>query len=192
MTLMPIDVSALLEARSPRFRRSGSATIVLILSLVFACVLAPDIAAQESSDVAQDPWLMGASIGVPGEGTSPAADLMTLALQAVRVEPGRLGAEVAAGISPRFLFSGVLGVGARAGLVLPVELSKRALLLPSVGTGLIGAFGGSTGGVIPGLNAGASVVAFGQGATAYRAGVTLHRLQDSRSTLWLFEFGFLR
>lgn len=171
-----MDVSALFEARSPRLRRRGRATIILVLSLVFACLHSPDIAAQESSEVATDPWLMGASIGIPGEGTSPAGDLMTLALQAVRVEPGHLGAEVAAGISPRFLFSGVLGVGARAGIVLPVELSGRAFLLPSVGTGLIGAFGGSTGEVTPGLNAGASVLLFGEGAAAFRVGLTLHQL----------------
>lgn len=189
---MPIDDSALSETPSPRFRRSGSATIVLALAFVFVFLLWLDVAAQESSEVTPDPWLMGASIGIPGEGTSPAADLVTLALQAVRVEPGRLGPEVVAGVSPRFLFSGILGVGARAGIVLPFELSERAFLLPSVGTGLIAAFGGATGGVIPGLNAGASVVAFGEGATAFRAGITLHRLRDSRSMLWLFEFGFVR
>lgn len=149
------------------------------------------LSAQTPTEAHPSAWLIGASVGVPGYGSDLEPELFTVGAHATRVEPGRLGGDFAVGTMPRFLVEGVLPLGARAGLVLPLELSENLLLVPSGGASMIAALGGGGGLAELGLNVGAAALVLSEGSTGLRAGITWHRFRDLDGAVWLLELGFV-
>ena len=139
----------------------------------------PDSVRQTGSD-----WAVGASVGFLNSVQSS-----TLGLNLTQLRPGRLGGDFSIGTMPRVLVEGVVPLGARAGLALPVILDSRVLLVPSAGVSALGVASSSGGGGTVGLNAGMAVMVFGTGSLGLRTGVTFHEFGDIRSRICLLEFG---
>jgi hypothetical protein len=92
---------------------------------------------------------------------------------------------------PRLLAEGVVVVGVRAGVALPLAIGRDVLLLPSGGASLIGGAGGGGGAALAGFNAGIAAVVFGTSSVGLRTGVTWHRFEGANGTIWLLEVGFV-
>lgn len=153
---------------------------------------APSPCARPQADTAswlRGDWLFGGSFGVPGADGQPEVALFTVGFNWTRARPGRLGADFALGTMPRALAEGVLVLGFRGGVALPVEVMPRMLVLPSAGVSLIGAVAHGGGGATSGFNAGVATVLFGEGSVGLRSGVTWHAFEDARRPVWLFEVG---
>lgn len=159
------------------------------LTLLLLSVSGTSLSAQTSTESHPSAWLIGASIGVPGHGSNLEPEFFTVGAHATRVEPGRPGGDFAVGTMPRVLMEGVLPVGARAGLALPLELSENLLLVASGGASMIAALGGGGGLTELGLNFGAAALVLNEGSTGLRAGITWHRFRDLDGTVWLLELG---
>jgi hypothetical protein len=108
-----------------------------------------------------------------------------------QMRPGRLGADFAIGTMPRAFAFGAGVLGARAGVVLPIAPSADVLFLPSAGVSLVGGAGEGGGGAIGGFNAGAAMVLW-TNDVGFRSGITWHRFQDFRESVWLVEIGIVR
>jgi hypothetical protein len=93
---------------------------------------------------------------------------------------------------PNLLIHGVLPIGARAGLTLPVALSDHVFLLPSAGASLISTMGDDVDFAEPGLNIGAAAMLLNSNSTGLRAGITLNRFRNVGGTVVLFELGIVR
>ncbi|HEX7049048.1 MAG TPA: hypothetical protein VF188_02460 [Longimicrobiales bacterium] len=170
-----------------RFLRSVGAALLL------AAVPSGGLFAQPPVNEEPSNWLVGASLGVPGVDPSQLeSELFTVGVHATRVVPGRLGGDFAVGTMPRILFDGVLPLGARAGLALPLALSENVLLVPSGGASLVAALGSDGGSADAGLNVGGAAMVLGEGYGGLRAGFTWHWFRDRGGPVWLLEFGFVR
>lgn len=150
------------------------------------------VAPVQDSTGSGDAWLSGLMVGLPGAGVSYEPGLFTIGGQWTRVRPGRPGLDLAIGTMPRALQAGVVLVGTRAGVALPVDLASGVLVLPSAGVSALGAAGTAGGGVALGLTAGLSAAAVGAGGTGARAGITWHFLSEMRQPVWLLEVGLVR
>jgi len=168
-----------------------SRQIVLLGGLV--CLFASNADAQrpltDSSTTARN-WLVGASVGMPGYESEPVPELFTIGMNFTQMRPGRFGADFAIGTMPRAFAFGAGVLGARAGVVLPIAPSADVLFLPSAGVSLVGGAGEGGGGAIGGLNAGAAIV-FWTADVGFRSGITWHRFQDFRESVWLVEIGIV-
>jgi hypothetical protein len=174
------------SARNAIFRASARAAALLV-ALVF--LGANDLRAQDSTAARRGSWMVGGSIGMLGSGTQLApAELMTIGVHFTQVRPGRLGADISVGTIPRTLSDGIVAVGARLGVALPLAVAPGVLLLPSAGFSLIGAAGGGGAGGTAGYNVGGAAV-FGTGPVGFRTGITWHHMDFSNSALWLLEVG---
>jgi hypothetical protein len=146
--------------------------------------------AQEPTPAVRDGWIVGGLVGVPGWETNVIPELFTIGVGATRLQPNRLGVDLALGTMPRAVAEGVVVLGARVGGAVPLALGRDAFLIPSVGLSGIGGVGGGgvggAGGVYAGL---ATVVA--TGSLGFRAGVTGHRFNGFRGTVWLVELGLM-
>ena len=172
--------------------RSRALALGLILLVGGVSVDAQTVSADTSIRVqARGDWLIGASIGVPGYGTEPVAELFTVGIHWTQLRPGKLGADFSLGTMPRVLAEGVAVVGFRVGGAVPLALSPGVVLLPSAGASLIGGAGPDGGGGLFGLNAGVAAVLFRTSATGLRTGITWHQFQESRGAIWLVEIGFV-
>lgn len=163
----------------------------------------PPLAAQDTTRVAQDTataapdtmllqrgvWMNGASIGLPAVGLEVGPELFTIGFHRTRVRSDHPGSDFSIGIMPRFLAEGLIAVGARAGLALPLALSSNAVLLPSAGVSFIGVTGIGGGNALAGLNAGVAALMLDEGMAGVRVGITWHRFREL--TVWLVEFGFM-
>lgn len=159
-------------------------------ALLLVCTSTFSLAAQEPVDGQRSSWFVGGSIGVPGYALNPEPQLFTIAGHGTQVQPGRLGADIFMGIMPRLLMSDGFVVGARGGVVLPVALSEKILLLPSGGASFIGEL--SSGGLSKGLNVGVATLIHKESSLGFRAGITWHRFQNFSDAVWLMEFGLVR
>ncbi len=137
-------------------------------------------------------WLFGASVGVPGYEGEAVPELFTVGVHWTQLRPGRPGVDLAIGTMPRVLAEGFAAVGARAGVALPLALSRGAVLLPSAGVSLLGGVGAGGGGGTTGLNAGVAAVLGPAGGAGLRTGVTWHRFGEAGGGLWLVEVGVVR
>jgi hypothetical protein len=137
-------------------------------------------------------WLTGASIGVPAYEGDAVTEMLTIGVHWTQLRPGRLGADFSLGTMPRALAEGVVVVGARGGVALPLALSSGVLVLPSAGVSFVGGVGAGGGGATAGLNAGIAAVLFGASSVGLRTGVTWHRFGNSESAVALWEIGFVR
>lgn len=132
------------------------------------------------------------SVGVPGSPGNPFFELATLGVQWTDVEPGRAGLDLAVGTIPRLLPEGLFGLGARGGIVRPIELGTRSVLLPSAGLSFIGLAGPGGGGGAFGLHAGLAAVHFPEGAAfGVRPGISAHRFAGATEAVWLAEIGLV-
>jgi hypothetical protein len=152
---------------------------------------APPVAA-DSTGPARVGWLVGASIGLPGAGGEAAPSLFTVGAHVTQLRPGRPGVDLAVGTVPRALAEGVVALGARAGVGLPLALSRGVLVLPSAGASLLGGVGAGGVGGTAGLHAGVAAVVLPASTVGLRAGVTWHRFEETGGGLWLLEVGFVR
>jgi len=143
----------------------------------------------DSSTIAHD-WLIGASVGLPGYEREPAPELFTIGMNFTQMRPGRFGADFAIGTMPRAFAFGAGVLGARAGVVLPIAPTPDVLFLPSAGVSLVGGAGEGGSAAIGGLNAGAAMV-FWTNDVGFRSGITWHRFQDFRESVWLVEIGIV-
>jgi hypothetical protein len=167
---------------------SASARTARLLAVV-ALLGARDLRAQDSTAAPRGSWMIAGSIGMLGSGTQLApAELMTIGVHFTQVRPGRLGADISVGTIPRALADGIVAVGARLGVALPLAVTPGVLLLPSAGFSLIGAAGGGGAGGTAGYNVGGAAV-FGTGPVGFRTGITWHHMNFSNSALWLLEVG---
>lgn len=162
--------------------------------LIAACLSAASVVAhaQDTTSVQRGAWAVGGSIGLPGYATRPEPKAFTIGVHGTQVQPGRLGADIYAGVLPYVLTVGMLAVAGRGGLVLPLAVSEDVLLLPSGGASVIGAFGAGGAGAQPGLNIGATALVFNEGSTGFRASITWHRFRGANAGIWLVEIGFVR
>lgn len=170
--------------------------IALLITLLAAS--ARDVTAQEpipardSLRVAPRQWIAGVSIGVPGFGGEPFPTLLTVGGHWTQLNIGRLGADFSVGIVPRTLIDGIIAVGARGGVALPLAVSPRMLLLPSAGVSGVGAVGSGGALGVKGFNTGLTAVLMAPDGTGVRSGITWHRFNDAREALWLLELGVVR
>jgi hypothetical protein len=146
-------------------------------------------AAQDTTTKARSDWLVAGSFGVPGAGSDAVPELMTVAVQWTQMRPGRLGGDFSLGTAPRILVEGALAMGLRAGVALPLELSRNLFLLPSGGVSLLTLMSDEAGAGVAGWNTGVAAVVLGRSSVGLRTGITWHRFQDSSSAVWLAEFG---
>jgi hypothetical protein len=87
---------------------------------------------------------------------------------------------------PYVMGLGVLPLGLRAGVALPVSVAPHLLFIPSTGLSLLGIAGPGAVGGTGGVNAGASAVLYA-GRVGLKTSLTGHRFTAMRGTVWLFE-----
>ena len=165
------------------FGRSVAVCLLLLIANVGA-------SAQSAPD--DDHGLLtGVLIGMPGYKGALIPQLFTIGAQFTRVREGRPGADIAIGTMPYVMTAGVLPLGLRVGVTVPVVPASHFLLLPSVGLSLIGAVGPGGGAGFGGINFGLANVLLATPSVGLRTGVTFHGFTDVRGAVWLAEVGFV-
>lgn len=167
---------------------ASAAHRLALCALSLACTATSLTAQDEASR--RDGWIVGPLLGVPGVGSEPFTQAFTLGVGGTRLVPDRPGADLAIGLVPRFLQDGALVLGARAGIGLPLALTRDVFFVPSAGLSAAGGVGSGGGGGTAGVYAGAAAVV-ASGALGFRAGITLHRFGEGNGTLWLMELGLM-
>jgi len=172
--------------------RHRTAAQVLIALCCAARVGAQDTTTSRGDTAKSEPggMMVGFALGVPGSQDGPIPMLFTAGANFTQVRPNHLGADVSVGTMPYILSFGVVPLGLRVGVALPVSVAPHVLLIPSTGVSLIGAIGPGGGGGLAGANAGASAV-FHVQQVGLKTGITWHGFSDMRGTVWLLEFGFV-
>lgn len=161
-------------------------------TLFMLCTGIAPAAAQNESEARSATWLHGASIGLPGYGDETAVGLFTIGFHGTRIEHARPGFDYSVNTMPRLLTEGVLVLGARAGVALPLALSHDLILLPSLGGTFIGGMAwGDAGGAFGG-NAGLAAFILNERARGLRVGASWHKFGGLGGTPWLLELGFVR
>ena len=175
-------------------RYDGTRTAMLRASLFAVMLLSTAtnrLAAQDSMIVRRGGWAVGGSLGMLGYGSQAAPlELTTVGVHFTQLRPGSIGADISLGTMPRAMVEGVVLLGVRVGVTVPVQVAPGVLLLPSAGATVIGAGGMETTGGAVGYNLGGAAV-FGPGPIAFRTGLTRHQLQDLRGGFWLLEVGIV-
>src|SRR2546423_15272242 len=105
------------------------ALIALLLAAARAGAQSPP-ATTDSAKHAAEGWIYGASLGIPGYRSTPAAELFTFGFNFTQLRPGRLGADFSLGTIPSVAVAGFIPIGARAGVAFPLA-AGAGLLLPS-------------------------------------------------------------
>lgn len=176
--------------------RAPARRIALIIAPLLtsaANLFAQDLSsAQDSPGTRRSEWLVGISLGVPGHEDEFIPELLTMGVHWTQLRAGRMGADFSLGTVPRALGEGVLVLGARGGIALPLAVSPGILLLPSAGVSILGGVGVAGAGGIVGLNAGVAAVLLQTDAAGLRTGVTWHRFGETGEALWLVEVGLVR
>jgi hypothetical protein len=141
-------------------------------------------------------WMLGGTLMIPPAG----AEFFAVGLTAATARPLRLGTDLAFGIVPRALASGLFAAGVRANLAVPLPLGSNTLLIPSAGVSLLGAgsalgFAGARG-----YNGTIAMVGFGKPiadrsrAIGFRVAYSAHTFGDLASVplLHVLEVGIVR
>jgi hypothetical protein len=158
-----------------------------VLTLLLSLVIGVRADAQDSTKIG---WMTGISLGVPGYRHEAIPQAFTFGGNFTRVHPGHLGPDFSIGTMPIAIGFGIVPVGARAGLALPLAVAPHLLVIPSAGASAIAALSPGPAGGLAGLNAGiATVVHAGGGGV--RAGITWHGFANMQGAVWLIEFGFV-
>lgn len=153
--------------------------------------VASTLGAQDSSRVRDGQWLTGFSVGVPGYGQEAEPALFTAGVNFTQLRPFRPSADFSFGTMPRVLMEGVMVLGVRAGVAVPLALSPGVFILPSGGVSLVGAAAGGGGGAEAGVNGGLAAVFLGKNGPGLRVGMTWHKFRETRGALWLLEIGIV-
>jgi len=157
--------------------------------LILSVALATTAHAQRPDSISSlRDWVIGVSAGIPGYEREPVPALFTVGLTVSQTKPGRLGADFSIGTMPYAFTAGAAVLGARAGVVLPLSPSADVSFLPSAGVSVVAGGGEGGAAAVAGLNTGIATILW-TGDTGLRAGITWHRFQDFRATIWLMEFG---
>jgi hypothetical protein len=163
-------------------------SIAVCLSLLIAKVGAGAQAAVDDDDHG---WLTGVLLGLPGYKGEVEPRLFTIGAQFTQVRKGRPGTDIAIGTMPYVMSAGVIPLGMRLGVTVPMLPASRLLVLPSVGLSLVGVVGPGGGAGIGGPNAGLATVLLATPSFGLRTGVTFHGFTDVRGAVWLAEVGFV-
>lgn len=167
--------------------RVSSRVLVRLVAALAGAVPAAAVA-QDSVATHDRGWLTAFSVGVPGLGDEAFPDLFTLGAQFTRVRHARPGADLAFGVLPRALEYGLLAIGLRGGLGLPLVVGRSLTIIPSAGVSAVVAMAAGEGGGIAGAQAG---LAAQLGARrGLRVGMTWHQFGEGR--IWLLEVGIAR
>src|SRR5689334_1486917 len=135
-------------------------------------------------------WMSGFSLGLPGSSEGAIPQLFTVGASFTQVRPNHLGGDVSIGTMPYVAAYGLIPIGVRVGLALPVNPVPHVLLIPTGGVSFIGAWSPGGGGALAGVNAGGSAV-FYTGQIGMKTSLTLHHFADTHEAVWLFEWGFV-
>lgn len=158
------------------------------LALALVTLVAGNALAQDAPALPETYWLAGMSVGIPSADGQTEPELATIGAHWTKVRPGRLGPDISIGTMPRVVAAGLMVVGVRAGVALPLTLAPGLVMLPSGGISLIGVASTGGAGGVAGFNAGAAAVLYGS-RLGVRTGLTWHRFQGSASGVWLMEIG---
>jgi hypothetical protein len=162
---------------------------VAVCLLLLTADLSAD--AQAESGVDDHGWLTGVLVGLPGYKSEVVPQLFTIGAQFTRVRKGYPGADIAIGMMPYAVSAGVIALGMRVGVAVPLAPAPRLLVLPSAGASLVAAGGPGGGAGIAGANIGLATVLLATRSFGLRTGVTFHGFPDVRGTYWLAEVGFV-
>ena len=165
------------------------ALIVLLLAAARAGAQSPP-AKTDSAKHSAEGWIYGASLGIPGYRSTPAAELFTFGFNFTQLRPGHLGADFSLGTIPSVAVAGIIPIGARAGVAFPLAAGPYLLVLPSAGVSTIIAMGPGDGAGVGGINAGIATIAHA-GPLGLRTGITWHGLANTSGAIWLLEIGFV-
>ena len=165
------------------------ALIALLLAAARAEAQSPP-ATTDSAKHAAEGWIYGASLGIPGYRSTPAAELFTFGVNFTQLRPGRLGADFSLGTIPSVAVAGILPLGARAGVAFPLAAGPYLLVLPSAGVSTIMAMGPEGGAGVGGVTAGIATIAHA-GPLGLRTGITWHGFANTSGAIWLLEIGFV-
>ena len=147
--------------------------------------------AQAESDVDDHGMLTGVLVGLPGYKGEVVPQAFTIGAQFTRVRVGYPGTDIAIGMMPYAVSVGVIALGMRVGVAVPLAPASGVLVLPSAGASLVGAAGPGGGGGTAGVNFGLATVLLATPSFGFRTGVTFHGFSDVRGALWLAEVGFV-
>ena len=165
------------------------ALIVLLLAAARAGAQSPP-ATTDSANHAAEGWIYGASLGIPGYRSTPAAELFTFGFNFTQLRPGHLGADFSLGTIPSVAVAGIIPIGARAGVAFPLAAGPYLLVLPSAGVSTIMAMGPEGGAGVGGVTAGIATIAHA-GPLGLRTGITWHGFANTSGAIWLLEIGFV-
>ena len=157
--------------------------------LVLVATAARAQAQDSTAAAAHGGWISGISLGVPGRRHEAVPDLFTFGGNFTQLRPGRLGADISLGTMPYALAFGVVPIGVRADVALPIATAKHLLVIPSAGVSGIATIGVINGPVL-GANVGLATILHG-GGSGVRAGVTWHGFGGVEGSYWLAELGFV-
>jgi len=164
----------------------------VILALVAATRAGAQVPAADTtkSNSSSGGWIIGTSLGIPGESEGPIPQLFTLGVTFTQAKPNHLVPDIAIGTMPFVLAFGVVPIGIRAGVGLPLAVAPHLLLIPSGGVSLVGAISPGGGGGIGGINGGVSAMAYAA-QVGIRVGITVHNFGQTDGVYWLAEFGIV-
>src|SRR5262245_49027479 len=151
----------------------------------------PDSAKPDSAKRVRH-WVVGMSLGVPGYGNEAAPMLTTVGVHGTEYRPGRVGGDFSVGTMPAAISFGVVPLGVRMGIAVPLENRQAGFaVVPSAGTSILGVFSpGGEGDWTIGLNAGLATIIW-SGSVGFRSGVTVHQFAHVERPVWLLELGFV-
>ena len=165
-------------------------TLILLVLAVARIQAQSAPATTDSAKHAAEGWIYGASLGIPGYRSTPAAELFTFGVNFTQLRPGRLGADFSLGTIPSVAVAGIIPIGARAGVAFPLAAGPYLLVLPSAGVSTIIAMGPEGGAGVGGVNAGIATIAHA-GPLGLRTGITWHGFANTSGAIWLVEIGFV-
>lgn len=178
------------------------ATTVRLLTAPFVGALLPFSAAAQQEDplpLTPSRWMLGGTVMMPSAAGGADVSLVALGLSAGTLRPNALGGDLAFVVLPRAVIAGVLVVGVRANLALPLVVGRNALLVPSAGVSLLGAAGAGGVGGLPGLNGTMAMIFFTRPlsdpgpAHGLRIALAMHRFgRDGEGGVQMLEIGFVR
>lgn len=167
-------------------RVSSRVLIRMVAALAGAAPAA--VVAQDSAAAHDRGWLRAVSLGVPGSGEQAFPELFTMGAQFTRVRHARPGADLAFGVLPRALEYGLLAIGVRGGLGLPLVVGRFLTIVPSAGVSAVFAMATDDGGGVVGAQTG--LAAHLGARRGMRVGMTWHQFGEGR--IWLLEVGLGR
>jgi hypothetical protein len=152
-------------------------------------VIAADAATQDSAQTAPAAgWVWASSIGVIGVGQQIAGGLESMVV-GLNVTRNRVSAPVfdaAFGTVPYLAAQGLILIGARAGVAVPLAVSNDLAFIPSAGGSALTIQGEA---LLTGINGGLAIRTRDTSGAGLRLGITWHKFARVRSMVWLAEIG---